>query len=39
VFHREGAELNIAELVSDWPSAKAGILARGPMRKGSSPVG
>ena len=39
VFHEEGAELNIAELVGDWPSAKASILARGPMPKGSSAVG
>lgn len=39
VFDREGPELNIAELVSDWPSAKASILARGPMPKGSSAVG
>ncbi|MFM8304033.1 MAG: phosphodiesterase [Actinomycetota bacterium] len=39
VFDKEGPELNIAELVSDWPAAKAGILARGPMPKGSSAVG
>ena len=39
VFHKEGDDLNIAELVSDWPSAKASILARGPMPKGSSAVG
>lgn len=39
VFDREGSDLNIAELVSDWPSAKASILARGPMHKGSSAVG
>jgi Icc protein len=39
VFDKEGADLNIAELVSDWPSAKASILARGPMHKGSSAVG
>ena len=39
VFDKEGPDLNIAELVSDWPSAKASILARGPMHKGSSVVG
>ena len=39
VFDKEGPDLNIAELVSDWPSAKASILARGPMHKGSSAVG
>jgi hypothetical protein len=39
VFDKEGPDLNIAELVGDWPAAKAGILARGPMPKGSGPVG
>jgi len=39
VFDKEGPDLNIAELVADWPTAKAGILARGPMPKGSGPVG
>lgn len=39
VFDKEGPDLNIAELVSDWPSAKASILARGPMHKGASAVG
>ena len=39
VFDKEGPDLNLAELMSDWPSAKAGILARGPMPKGSSAVG
>ncbi len=39
VFDKEGPDLNIAELVADWPAAKAGILARGPMPKGSGPVG
>ncbi len=39
VFAHDGPELNIAELISDWPSAKASILARGPMPKGSSAIG
>lgn len=39
VFDKEGPDLNLAELVADWPTAKAGILARGPMRKGAGPVG
>lgn len=39
VFHDDGPELNIAELVADWPSAKASILARGPMPKGSGAIG
>lgn len=39
VFDKEGPDLNIAELVRDWPATKASILARGPMPKGSSAVG
>lgn len=39
VFAHDGPELNIAELISDWPTAKESILARGPMPKGSSAIG
>jgi 3',5'-cyclic AMP phosphodiesterase CpdA len=38
-FGHLGPELDISQLVADWPAAKASILARGPMPKGGSAVG
>ena len=39
VFDAIESELDLTKLMSDWESAKASILARGPMVKGSSAVG
>jgi hypothetical protein len=39
VFDDVIAELDLTKLMSNWETAKASILARGPMVKGSSPVG
>jgi len=39
VFDDAASELDLTKLMSDWESAKASILARGPMVKGSSAVG
>ncbi len=39
VFDDVESELDLTKLMSDWETAKASILARGPMVKGSSAVG
>ena len=39
VFDDIESELDLTKLMSDWETAKASILARGPMVKGSSAVG
>ena len=39
VFTDVESELDLTKLMSDWETAKASILARGPMVKGSSAVG
>jgi hypothetical protein len=39
VFDVVESELDLTKLTSDWETAKASILARGPMVKGASAVG
>jgi hypothetical protein len=39
VFSDVESELDLTKLMSNWETAKASILARGPMVKGSSAVG
>jgi hypothetical protein len=39
VFEDVASELDLTQLMSDWETAKASILARGPMVKGASAIG